>query len=124
MNDYSYFGAGGVFMTPITLIGVAMLAAALFTLDRAFGPSSDPARLRRLNSVVLQLGVLAFFLGILSQAMGLMQAFQVIQQMGNVSPALLAGGLEVSFIAPVWGLIILITAWVLYAVTKFRLGAS
>lgn len=124
MNDYSYFAAGGVFMTPITIVGVAMLAGALFTLARAFGTSPDAAKLRRMNSVVLQLGILAFFLGILSQAMGLMQAFQVIQQVGDVSPALLAGGLYVSLIAPVWGLIILTVAWVLYAVAKYRLGAS
>lgn len=124
MNDYSYFAAGGVFMTPITIVGVAMLGGALFTLVRAFGASPDAAKLRRLNSVVLQLGILAFFLGILSQAMGLMQAFQVIQQVGDVSPALLAGGLYVSLIAPVWGLIILTVAWVLYAVAKYRLGAS
>lgn len=111
-------------MTPITIVGAAMLAGALYTLVQVFGSSPDGPNLRRMNSVVLQLGILAFFLGILSQAMGLMQAFQVIQQVGDVSPALLAGGLYVSLIAPVWGLIILTVAWILYAVVKYRLGTS
>jgi hypothetical protein len=124
MNDYSYFEAGGPFMTPITIVGLAMVVAALYSLIRAFRPDAATAALRRMNSVVLQLGILAFFLGILSQAMGLMQAFQVIQQVGDVSPALLAGGLYVSLIAPVWGLIILTVGWVLYAVAKYRLGAA
>jgi biopolymer transport protein ExbB/TolQ len=124
MNDYSYFEAGGPFMTPITIVGLAMVDAALYSLIRAFRPDAATAALRRMNSVVLQLGILAFFLGILSQAMGLMQAFQVIQQVGDVSPALLAGGLYVSLIAPVWGLIILTVGWVLYAVAKYRLGAA
>lgn len=116
------FVSGGVFMTPITLVGLAMLVLGIRTLVK----SSDPAsagNLRRHNSVVLQLGILAFFLGILSQAVGLMQAFQVIQEVGGVSPAMLAGGLYVSLIAPVWGLILLILGWVLYAVSKYRLHA-
>lgn len=124
MNDISTFAAGGPFMIPITLVGVAMLVGALYTLVRAFGTAPDGPGLRRMNGVVLQLGILAFFLGILSQAMGLMQAFQVIQQVGDVSPALLAGGLYVSLIAPVFGLIILTVAWVLYAVVKYRLGSA
>ena len=119
MNLYS---SGGVFMTPITLVGIAMLGLGVYVVVKSFDATRSE-RLPRLNSLVMQLGVFAFFTGLLSQAMGLMQAFQVIQQVGDVSPALLAGGLYVSFIAPVWGMIILLVGLALYMVAKYRLSA-
>ncbi len=107
-------------MTPITLIGLVMIGLGIYVLIKTFDEAPS-AGLSRLNNLVLQLGFFAFFAGLLSQAMGLMQAFQVIQQVGDVSPVLLAGGLYVSFIAPVWGLILLLSGLALYMVAKFRL---
>jgi biopolymer transport protein ExbB/TolQ len=109
-----------MFMTPITIIGLVMLGLGIFVIAKTFGPN-PPARLKAKNSLVLQLGVFAFFMGLLSQAIGLMQAFQAIQAAGDVSPALVAGGLYVSFIAPVWGLILLLIGLACYMVAKYRL---
>ena len=117
------YSAGGMFMTPITIIGLAMLGLGLYTLAGSFRADPDRKSLGRLNTLVVQLGIFAFFVGVLSQAVGLMQAFQAIQAVGQVSPAMLAGGLYVSLIAPVWGLILLIIGWVLYAASKFKLTA-
>jgi hypothetical protein len=49
-------------------------------------------------------------LGILSQAVGLFQMMNVVEQMGGVSPALLAGGLKVSMLAPIYGASIFVAA--------------
>lgn len=121
-NIMELFSAGGPFMTPITIIGVGMLVLAVFVIMKSFGPVA-PDNLKSLNSLVLQLGIFAFFMGLLSQAIGLMQAFQAIQAIGDVSPALVAGGLYVSFIAPVWGLILLLLGLASYMVVKFKLSA-
>lgn len=118
MNLYS---AGGVFMTPITIIGAIMVGLGVYVITKSFN-ESPASSLGRANNLVLQLGVFAFFTGLLSQAIGLMQAFQVIQQVGDISPALLAGGLYVSFIAPVWGMILLLIGLAIYMVAKFRLS--
>lgn len=109
-------------MTPITIVGIAMLGLGIYVIVKTFDEARSSG-LKRLNSLVLQLGVFAFFAGLLSQAIGLMQAFQAIQQIGDVSPALLAGGLYVSLIAPVWGMILLLVGLALYMVAKFRLSA-
>ncbi len=108
-------------MTPITIIGLAMLGLGLYVIAKSFD-ADPPSRLGRLNNLVLQLGIFAFFMGLLSQAIGLMQAFQAIQQIGDVSPALLAGGLYVSLIAPVWGLILLLIGLAFFMVARFRLS--
>ena len=119
MNMYT---EGGVFMAPMTILGLVMIVLAISTLMKAFKGTEDIERNRRMNSIVLQLGVFTFFVGILSQAIGLMQAFQVIQQVGDISPILLAQGLYVSMIAPVYGLIILLVALALWSLGRYRLS--
>lgn len=108
-------------MIPITIIGLVMLALGAFVIARSFADEL-PGNIDALKSLVLQLGIFAFFTGLLSQAIGLMQAFQAIQQVGDVSPALVAGGLYVSFIAPVWGLILLLLGLAIYMVARYRLA--
>ncbi len=108
-------------MIPITIIGLVMLALGAFVIARSFADQL-PVNIQALKSLVLQLGVFAFFTGLLSQAIGLMQAFQAIQQIGNVSPAIVAGGLYVSLIAPVWGLVVLLVGLALYMAATYRIG--
>jgi len=44
--------------------------------------------------------------GFLGQILGLMFAFETIQDAGDISPTVLAAGLRISFIAPVFGILI------------------
>ena len=119
MGDF--YSAGGMFMTPITLLGVAALLLAIKKTVDVFISKKQPAASHWSTiNIILQLGILSFFLGILSQAIGLIDAFQAIEQMGGVSPAMLAGGLKVSMIAPVYGLIILLICFIVWMVLKYR----
>ena len=118
----SLYSAGGVFMTPLTLLGIgAILLTAKKVVDVYVNAEQPAAKHRSVVNIILQLGVLSFFVGVLSQAIGLIEAFQVIEQIGSVSPAMLAGGLKVSMIASVYGLIILIVSFVCWSVLKNRL---
>ncbi|MEE4284546.1 MAG: MotA/TolQ/ExbB proton channel family protein, partial [Mariniphaga sp.] len=66
---------------------------------------------------ILMFGSLSFILGLLAQAIGMFQAFEVIQRVGDISPALVAGGLRVSMIAPLYGVayfILSIPVWVIF----------
>ena len=58
--------------------------------------------LRLISSIAL----FAVVWGFLGQIIGLISAFDTIQVVGDISPAMLAGGLKVSFLAPVFGLFI------------------
>ena len=117
-----FYSAGGVFMTPLSAIGlVAVLLAGKKIYDLYIKAGESPRKHRPMINLVLQLGVFSFFLGILSQAIGLIQAFQVIEQVGAVSPSMLAGGLKVSMIAPIYGLIILIVTFIAWSILKYRI---
>jgi biopolymer transport protein ExbB/TolQ len=117
-----YMTSGGVFMIPLALLMAAMLVLSFKTLAQVFSASQSGESTRKTANAVLQIGAFAFFLGILSQIMGLMQAFQAIQQVESVSPALIAGGLYTSFIAPSFGLLILLVALAVWSIAKYKMG--
>ena len=90
------------------------LAAVIFFAVKCF--------LNRDYSVgqIKSVGLLAIITGVLGQLIGLFSAFEAIQQMGSVSPAMLAGGLKVSMITTIYGMIIYIVAILLAIIIKNR----
>jgi len=72
------------------------------------------------QELVKSLGILAFIIGLLSALLGLYSAFNVIEQVGNVAPAILAGGIKIAFINLIYGLIIYMISIVLDIIGKWR----
>ncbi len=89
------FKAGGpLFMT---LISICLVGIFVFILLHVSGKGS-------LN-LVKECGLLVLAVGILGQLLGLFRAFEAIQAMGQVSTAMLVGGLKVSMISTLYGFI-------------------
>jgi len=78
-------------------------------------------------SLIKQAGLFSAVMGFLGQMIGLYQAFKAIEEMGNVSQAMLMGGLKVSSITTIYGLIVfaiaLATAYLIEATYKYRATA-
>ena len=55
-------------------------------------------------SLIGSISLFAIVWGFLGQIIGLIGAFDAIESMGDVSPAMLAAGLKVAFLAPVFGM--------------------
>jgi len=116
-----FFNAGGPFMWPIALCGVGVLVLAGKKTTELFGAASlSAAERRRGLALVFQLGMLGFFLGVLAQAVGLVGALKAIQAAADVSPAIIMGGLQVSFYAPILGLVVLVVSLVAWAGLRYR----
>lgn len=115
MNLFRYFYEGGpLFMSILTITGVAMIFFAVKSGIDIYARKNYSGR--GIN-YILMFGSLSFILGLLAQAIGMFQAFEAIQQIGDISPALVAGGLQVSMIAPLYGVfffIISIPVWVFF----------
>ena len=106
---------GGLYFT-IPLTALAIAAAVLVTWQiagRLAGKFQSPGYRKRLD-MLLHVGLLSFVVGILAQALGLYQMLKSVEQIGSVSPALIAGGLAVSAIAPIFGLIILTVSFIVW----------
>ena len=100
MLDYFYMG-GPLFMGMLTLIFIALVVAAVLKKD------------------VKEIGLLALALGFLGQLIGLMGAFEGIEAMGGVSQSILVGGLKVSSITSIYGLLIYIVSLIVQVVQRF-----
>ena len=92
---------GPLFMGILTVVFLLMIVAAVR------------------NSGEKELGLLALAVGFLGQLIGLFGAFEGIEQMGGVSQAMLAGGLKVSSITSIYGLLIYTVGLLIQIVKKF-----
>ena len=72
------------------------------------------------QKIVRALGLLAFIVGLLSAVLGLYSAFSVIEQVGNASPSIVAGGIKVAFTSLIYGLTIFVTSLVLDVIVKIK----
>lgn len=115
------YKAGGPFsMFIITLLGLSMLFFVVKSGIKIFVKKNYSGK--GIN-YILMFGSLSFILGLLAQAIGMFQAFEAIQQAGDISPAMIAGGLRVSMIAPLYGafyFILSIPIWVVFRETVKR----
>jgi len=103
---------GSLFMSIVTIFGFLMLFFAIKSIVK-IGVKKDYSGKGLVY--ILLFGSMAFIWGVLGQAIGIFQAFAAIQQVGDISPALIAGGFRVSMIAPLYGtfyFIISIPIWV------------
>ena len=110
MFDFIYAG-GPAFMWPLGLLFLAIVALTVLEFVR-------PASKR--TALIVHLGVFSVVFGVLGQSLGLMQALDAIEAMGNVSPAMLAGGLKVSFISTITGLVNLAVAVAAWTILRYR----
>lgn len=102
MIDLFYQG-GPLFMSILTLILLAVLVSFW-----------------KFPKWTKDLGILALAFGIMGQIIGLYSAFKGIEQMGGVSQEMMAGGLKVSSITTMYGLLIFIISVVLRLLKKVK----
>jgi biopolymer transport protein ExbB/TolQ len=63
------------------------------------------------------IGTFSLIVGILAQLIGLYSAFSVMEQMGNISPAMLTGGLKVSMITTFYGIFIYLISLLIWFIS-------
>lgn len=110
-----FFAGGPLFMGILTLLLLLILAMAAYRfIQISRGHVEHETSFRHQLTLIKSIGLFSLVFGILAQMMGLYQAFSAIEQAGNISPALLAGGLKVSMISTIYGLVIFLLSYVLW----------
>ncbi len=91
----------------LTSLLVVMLAVSIyFLLGISSGKAREKTNFRHQLTYIKSVGLFTMITGILGQLIGLMQAFKAIEQVNDISPAILAGGLKVSMITTLYGILI------------------
>ncbi len=101
---FELFSQGGpLFMSILTLILLALLAVFVMSIMK----KGDEKQLNQSLQWLKSIGTLGLVVGILGQLIGLFSAFSVMETT-QISPEILAGGLKVSLITTLYGLLIYI----------------
>lgn len=102
MNIYELHFEGGIlFMGILSLVFFSVLIIGIFSIIN---------RKIFLLKLSQELGLFALVWGVLGQMLGMLQAFAAIEAAGEVSQAMVAGGLRVSSYTTAYGLIIFLIA--------------
>jgi biopolymer transport protein ExbB/TolQ len=102
---FKLFSQGGpLFMGTLTLILLSLLAVFVVSLIK----KGDEKQLLQSIQWLKSIGTLGLVVGILGQLIGLFSAFSVIETTQGISTAMLAGGLKISLITTLYGLLIYI----------------
>jgi flagellar motor component MotA len=119
MTELFYMG-GPLFMGILTILLMIIVTVFAFRLYQLLqNQVKRETTFRHQAQIIKSLGLFTFMIGILGQLIGLFQAFSAIQQLNSISPAMLAGGLKVSMITTLYGLIIFLVSYLLYWVLEY-----
>ena len=106
----------------LTLLLIAIIAWNLIHFlkanqDNETGIASSLRKLKIGKSI----GLLALITGILGQMIGLFVAFAAIERAGDVAPIVVYGGIKVSLISTLYGLIIYLFSILLWIILSYNL---
>jgi hypothetical protein len=111
---------GPLFMGFLTGILAIILLIAIFNLILILKKDyKDIIQTRKRLKYIKSLGLFGLVSGILGQMIGLYAAFNAIEKAVDVSPAIMAGGLKVSMITPMYGMIIFLISYLLWLAIDF-----
>jgi len=115
-----FYEGGTLFMGFLTLILFLILAIAIFNIILISKKDyKDISETRKKLSYIKSLGLFALVSGFMGQLVGMYQALGIIEQVAEISSSLLAGGLKVSMIAPLYGMLIFLISYGLWLVLDF-----
>ena len=114
MANLFYMG-GPLFMGILTFLLVVLLAVSVyFFITISSGKANDKENFKHQLSYVKSIGLFTMITGILGQLIGLLSAFKAIEEVGDISPAMLAGGLKVSMITTLYGVFIYLLSIIIW----------
>jgi biopolymer transport protein ExbB/TolQ len=94
---------GVIFMYPLLLLFFTCIGLFIQGLIKK-------ERQQKNRELLGSIGLFALVFGFLGQVLGLIAAFDAIEMVGDVSPAILAGGLKISFLTPGFGAVVFLVA--------------
>jgi biopolymer transport protein ExbB/TolQ len=114
MKEWFIMG-GSLFMSILTILLVIILAVSVYyALAIASGKAAEKTNFKHQLKYIKSLGLFTAITGILGQLIGLFSAFTAIEQMGDISPSILSGGLKISLITTLTGVVIYLISIVIW----------
>lgn len=98
----------------LTIIFILAIVMAVYFAGRIIKGQSNDRHFRSRLSNLKSVGLFGLVVGVFGQLIGLYEAFNAIQEMGDISPGMIAGGLKVSMITTLYGIVIFLLAYLMW----------
>ncbi len=111
-----FFMGGPLFMSILTLLLLCLVSWVIYHLSiyiKAPGAEKAERALEKL-SYSRSIGLFALVTGILGQLLGFYDAFAAMETAPDISPAMLFGGIKISMISTLYGMIIYLLSILLW----------
>lgn len=112
------FEGGLTFMSVIYVLWIVVIFIVIRFLINYFSDKKDLQKLTNLNSTILFIGSLTFLIGLFGQMIGMFHALASVYEAGDISPALIAGGIKVTLIAPLYGFSLLLISSIIWFIFR------
>ena len=96
-----FLEGGALFMS---LILICLLISIFFTIKSILKIKTDKEASKKILKYISDSGTLGLALGVMGAFLGLVSAFDVLEATGAAEPSLIAGGLKVALLSPLFGL--------------------
>ena len=96
-----FLEGGALFMS---LILICLLISIFFTLKSILKIKTDKEASKKILKHISDSGTLGLALGVMGAFIGLVSAFDVLEATGAAEPSIIAGGLKVALLSPLFGL--------------------
>ncbi len=102
MQFVNRFIEGGTFM--MSLILICLLLSLFFIIKGFINLNKNTVYSKKMTQLAAESSLLGLVLGFFASILGLITAFDTLEAMGNVDPAIFAGGLKLSLLTATFGL--------------------
>ncbi len=111
-SEFHYMG-GILFMTVLSISLTSIIAVAIVNIIRLSKDNYQPEKQLLTIKDIKAIGIFAIIWGIFGQSIGLFSALQALEGSPDISPAMIYGGLKVSFITTLYGMFIFLVSWLI-----------
>jgi len=110
--EFHYMG-GMLFMTILSISLTTIIAVTILNIMRLLRDNYKPEKQMLTIKDIKAIGIFAIVWGIFGQSIGLFSALQALEGSPDISPAMIYGGLKVSFITTLYGMFIFLVSWLI-----------
>ena len=100
-----FLEGGALFMS---LILICLLISIFFIIRGIYNLKKNPELSKRMLTLINDCGTLAFAIGFFSAFLGIITGFDVLEATGDAMPDIIAGGIKVALLSPLFCLFTLI----------------
>jgi len=96
-----FLEGGALFMS---LILICLLISIYFIVISTLNIKTNNDISKKMLKHINDSGILAMILGFLGAFLGLLSAFDILEATGQAAPSIIAGGLKIALLSPIFGL--------------------